>query len=170
MEPVRDHELYQGLESALGATVATGLMERLPPPPVDQLATKDDVALVGAEVTALRTDMDRRFEDVDQRFEQVDRRFDRVEASVMSLTDKMDQGFSAADTRFTSNEVALATLSGKIDTFREESVAMHLETLATIRGELVTAFLTQGRQLTFALIGTIVGICTLAFLLSQLAG
>lgn len=40
MDPVRDAELHRGLEEKLGATVATGLMERLPPAPVDRLATK----------------------------------------------------------------------------------------------------------------------------------
>ena len=158
MEPVRDHELYQGLESALGATVATGLMERLPPPPVDRLATKDDVAVVSGELAALRSDVDQRFDKIDQRFDKIDLRFD-----------KMDERFAQMDLRFTAGEVGLATLGGKVDTLRQEMVGLHHETLAAVRGEMISAIHTQGRQLTVALVSSLVGLSGLAFLLSQLA-
>ena len=52
-------------------------------------ARREEVALVLAELRALRTEMDRRFEQVDRRFEQVDRRFEQV-----------DQRFDQVDRRF----------------------------------------------------------------------
>ncbi len=182
MDPVRDHELYQGLESALGATVATTLMERLPPAPVDRIATKDDVAVVSGEVGRLRTDMDTRFEQVDRRFEQVDRRFDAVDkrldavdkrlvgvdGSIASLREEAYQHAERVSLRFATVEVALANMDGKLDTFRQELVGMHGETLAGVRQEIVAATLSQGRQMVLALLGSLIGLCTLAFLFAQL--
>ena len=49
-------------------------------------ARREEVAVVLAELRALRAEVDRRFEQVDRRFEQVDRRFERLEG-------KMDAGF-----------------------------------------------------------------------------
>lgn len=163
MEPVRDHELYQGLESALGATVATGLMERLPPAPVDRLATKDDVADVRGEVATLRAD-------VDARFEQVDKRFEQVEGRLAALGDKADQRAERVDARFGTVDVSIARLDGKIDTLRQEMVGMHQETLATIRGEMLTAITAQSRHLVLAIVGSIVGLWSTALLLAQLVG
>ena len=52
-------------------------------------ARREEVALVLAELRALRAEMDRRFDQVDRRFEQMDERFDQVDRRF----EQMDQGF-----------------------------------------------------------------------------
>ena len=59
-------------------------------------ARREEVALVLAELRALRAEMDRRFEQVDRRFEQVDERFDQVDRRFEQMDrrfEQMDQGF-----------------------------------------------------------------------------
>ena len=66
-------------------------------------ARREEVALVLAELRALRTEMDRRFEQVDQRFDQVDQRFDQVDQrfdQVDQRFDQVDQRFEQVDQRF----------------------------------------------------------------------
>ncbi len=152
MDPVRDAELYRGLEEKLGTTVATGLMERLPPAPVDRLATKEDVAVVSRDVTALRTDMEQRFDEVDQRF------------------DRIDQRFVGVDQRFGGVDVALEGIKGEIAVLREQQQRAQVELLATVRSELITGLHVQGRQMVIALVGSLVGLTGAAWLLSQIAG
>jgi len=64
MEPVRDLELYRGMEQALGANVATALMDRLPPEPVQELATKTDLR---TELATLRQELKGDIAVLDQR-------------------------------------------------------------------------------------------------------
>ncbi len=163
MDPMRDADLYRGLEEKLGTTVATSLMERLPPAPPDRLATKDDVDVVARDLASFRTDVGQRFSsfrtEVDLRFDKVDQRFD-----------KMDERFAQADQRFTGIEVAMATLQGEMRMLGEQMGTMQVELLATVRGELITGLHVQSRQMVLALIGSLVGLSGAAWLLSQLAG
>jgi hypothetical protein len=67
------HEMYLGLESALGPDVADALMQHLPPVGWADVATKHDldVAFHGLEQR-----MELRFEKLDERFEALDERMD----------------------------------------------------------------------------------------------
>ena len=114
MDPVRDAELYRGLEETLGPRVASALMDRLPPEPVDQLTTKADLA---------------------------------------SECEAAPQRSSAAESA----------------RCQQEMVAMKHELIATMRGEMIGAIHTQGRQLAFTLAGSLVGLSGLAWVFGNLA-
>ena len=99
-------------------------------------ARRDEVAVVVAELRALRTEMDRRFDQVDQRFDQVDERFvqvderfvqvdERAERHESELTklraetnrrfDQVDQRFDEMDQRFDRSEAEMKALRAEMD-------------------------------------------------------
>ena len=135
MEPVRDLELYRGLEQALGANVATALMDRLPPEPVQELVTKTDLR---TELATLRQEL---------------------KGDIAVLDQRMTGEFATFDQRMT----------GEFATLRQEMNGMKHELMATVRGEMIGAIHTQGRQLAFTLAGSLVGLSGLAFAIANLA-
>ena len=66
---------------------------------VDQRFEQVDQRLERAEgaTTALRAEMNQRFEQVDQRFEQVDQRLERAEGAITALRAEMNQRFEQVD-------------------------------------------------------------------------
>lgn len=52
----RRHDLYNGLSELLSPELTETLMAYLPTSPAAALATKDDVAVVGSDITALRVE------------------------------------------------------------------------------------------------------------------
>ena len=73
------HELYRGVEELLGTERADTLMSLLPPVGWADVATKDDIRLVRADLRNLEERIDGRFARVDARFDQVDSRFEQLE-------------------------------------------------------------------------------------------
>jgi len=73
------HELYRGVEELLGTERADTLMSLLPPVGWADVATKDDIRLVQADLRNLEERIDGRFARVDARFDQVDSRFEQLE-------------------------------------------------------------------------------------------
>ena len=78
------------------------------------------------ELTALRTDMDRRFDemkyDVNKRFEQVDKRFEQIINSTDKLTDKLDY----RDERQRSFTIRMFTISITISILGVTSVFLKM--------------------------------------------
>ncbi len=54
-------------------------------------ARREEVALVLAELRALRAEMDRRFEQVDRRFEQMDQRFEQMDQGFVEVKRSIDR-------------------------------------------------------------------------------
>ena len=54
-------------------------------------ARRDEVAVVVAELRALRTEMDQRFDQVDQRFDQVDQRFVQVDQRFVQVDERAER-------------------------------------------------------------------------------
>ena len=54
-------------------------------------ARREEVALVLAELRALRAEMDRRFEQVDRRFEQIDQRFEQMDQGFVEVKRSIDR-------------------------------------------------------------------------------
>jgi hypothetical protein len=79
------HELYRGVEELLGTERADTLMSLLPPVGWADVATKDDIRLVRADLRNLEERIDGRFAKVDARFEQVEARFDQFELKVQAM-------------------------------------------------------------------------------------
>lgn len=92
-------------------------------------ARRDEVAVVVAELRALRTEMSQRFDQVDERFVQVDERFvqvderaDRHESELTKLRaetnrrfDQVDQRFDQMDQRFDRSEAEMKALRAEMD-------------------------------------------------------
>lgn len=98
------HRLYQRLEEVMGdTTIATTLMEHLPPTgwadvatrhDLDQLAQRMDIQFtsVQQQFTAVQhqfSDVQRQFAQVDRRFEQIDRRFEQVDRRFEELRSEL---------------------------------------------------------------------------------
>ena len=81
-------------------------------------ARREEVAVVLAELRALRAEVDRRFELVDRRFDKVDQRFDQVDQR-SELVDRrfepVDQRFDQVDRRFDQVDQRFDRLEGKMD-------------------------------------------------------
>jgi archaellum component FlaC len=71
-------------------------MTYLPDQPGQSIATKADIADLGARIDRLGERMERRFEQVDARFEQVDSRFEQVERQF----ERVDHRFEQMENRF----------------------------------------------------------------------
>ncbi len=67
-------------------------------------ARREEVAVVVAELRALRTEMDQRFDQVDQRFNQVDQRFDQVDQRFERSESEMKEFRAEVDQRFERSE------------------------------------------------------------------
>ena len=88
-------------------------------------ARREEVAVVLAELRALRAEVDRRFELVDRRFDKVDQRFDQVDQRseqvdrrfelVDQRFDQVDQRFDQVDRRFDQVDQRFDRLEGKMD-------------------------------------------------------
>lgn len=157
MEPVRDLELYRGLEQALGASVATALMDRLPPEPVQELVTKTDLR---TELTTLRQELKGDIAVLDQRL-----------TGQLATLDQLMTGEFATFRQEVNGEFATfdQRMTGEFASLRHEMNAMKHELTATVRGEMIAAIHTQGRQLAFTLAGSLVGLSGLAFAIANLA-
>ncbi len=79
-------------------------------------ARRDEVAVVVAELRALRTEMDQRFDQVDQRFDQVDQRFVQV-----------DQRFVQVDQRFVQVDERAERHESEMKEFRAEMNARFVD-------------------------------------------
>ena len=66
-----------------------------------------------AELRALRTDVDQRFEKVDQRFEKVDQRFEKVEAHIEAFRAEVNQRFEEVGQRFDEVSRAIDRLGAR---------------------------------------------------------
>ena len=76
--------LHQTLRGLMPEDVADILMAHLPPVGWSNVATKDDINL-------LRAEMNQRFGFVDEKFKQIDSRLDRVDTRFDRLETKIDQ-------------------------------------------------------------------------------
>lgn len=88
--------LYARLEEVLGPEHAVTLMTHMPAE--TDLATKADVAALGARIDRIDTRIDRidtRLDGLDSRLEQVELRLGRLEDHMVRFDDKLD-GFHAA--------------------------------------------------------------------------
>ena len=96
------HELYGKLEQVLGDQAATTLMEHLPPVGWADVATKQDLRVLGQR-------MDMRFEVVDTKFEILENRMlAAFRAEPMSQTRAMI--FTMVGSVFTAVSITLATV------------------------------------------------------------
>ncbi|MGH9154511.1 MAG: hypothetical protein ACRD1K_01335 [Acidimicrobiales bacterium] len=124
------HELYQRLESTIGADAAGTLMAHLPPVGWADVATKADLAQMQAatkaDMTQLRQQMDLRFEAVGQ---QMDLRFEAV-------GQQMDQRFESADHKLE---------------------AMGSRIVGELRKEINDAIVSQTKVFAYSLIGAVMG-------------
>ena len=179
MEPVRDLELYRGLEQALGANVATALMDRLPPEPVQELVTKTDLR---TELATLRQELKGDIAVLDQRmtggFATFEQRMtggfatfeQRMTGQFATFEQRMTGEFATFDQRMTGEFATFdQRMTGEFASLRHEMNAMKHELTATVRGEMIAAIHTQGRQLAFTLAGSLVGLSGLAFAIANLA-
>ena len=76
------HSLYSRLEEVLGPEHADTLMTRLPPFATTELASRTDVAELGAEVAALGDRLHRVEDRIDHKFERLDVRFDSLQDAI----------------------------------------------------------------------------------------
>jgi hypothetical protein len=107
------HELYRGVEELLGTERADTLMSRLPPVGWADVATKDDIRLVRADLRNLEERIDGRFAKVDARFDRVDARFDRVDArfeQVEARFEQVEARFDQVDARFDQVELKVQAM------------------------------------------------------------
>lgn len=201
MEPVRDLELYRGLEQALGASVATALMDRLPPEPVKDLATKTDLRnelstlrqeLKGGiavldqrmtgELATFRQEMKDDIAMLDQRMAGELATFRQAMTGDTAVLDQRMKGEFATFRQEINGEFAVfrkeingefavvrQEISGEFAMVRQETNGLKHELMATVRGEMIDAIHTQGRQLAFTLAGSLVGLSGLAFAIANLA-
>ena len=75
-------ELYETLIDRLGDKPAATLMDFLPPGGWENVATKDDLRLLGERLTGLRGEMETGFADVHSRIDALDR---KIEAGLTGL-------------------------------------------------------------------------------------
>lgn len=78
-------------------------------------ARRDEVAVVVAELRALRAEMNQRFDQVDQRFVQVDERAERHESELTKLRAEMDRRFDQVDQRAERHESELKEFRAEMD-------------------------------------------------------
>ena len=96
--------LHQTLRGLMPEDVADILMAHLPPIGWSNVATKDDINL-------LRAEMIQRFGFVDEKFKQIDARFDQID----SRLDQMDARFDQIDSRLDRVDTRFDRLETKID-------------------------------------------------------
>ena len=121
-------DLHHRLDEALGPDHAATLMDSLSPIPWTELATKEDLA-------DLRAELDLRFDRVDLRFEQIDLRFDQIDARF----DQIDARFERIDARFDQVDGRLTLIDGRFEQIdgRFEQIDGRFEVeMALLRGEL----------------------------------
>ena len=144
-------DLHHRLDEALGPDHAATLMDSLSPIPWTELATKEDLADLRAELDLRFDRVDLRFEQIDLRFDQIDARFDQIDARFERIDARFDQvdgrltlidgRFEQIDGRF---EVEMALLRGELAEFRatlsadlmRQLVVIHAATVALIVGLL----------------------------------
>ncbi|MCB0962622.1 MAG: hypothetical protein KDA98_04855 [Acidimicrobiales bacterium] len=137
-------DLHHRLDEALGPDHAATLMDSLSPIPWTELATKEDLADLRAELDLRFDRVDLRFEQIDLRFDQIDARFDQIDARFERIDarfDQVDGRLTLIDGRF---EVEMALLRGELAEFRatlsadlmRQLVVIHAATVALIVGLL----------------------------------
>ena len=114
----RRADLYARLEEVLGNPHADTLMTYLPQDPGTELATKADIADLGARIDRLAEHMMRGFEQVDARFEQINARFEQVETrfeQVDARFEQIDARFEQVDARFEQVDARFADMQRQFD-------------------------------------------------------
>ncbi|MFZ9731610.1 MAG: hypothetical protein ACO3CX_08300 [Ilumatobacteraceae bacterium] len=114
--------LHQTLRGLMPEDVADILMAHLPPVGWSNVATKDDINL-------LRAEMNQRFGFVDEKFKQIDARFDQID----SRLDQMDARFDQIDSRFDQVDSQL----DRVDT-RFDRLETKIDQLASMKRYVVT--------------------------------
>ena len=113
--------LHQTLRGLMPEDVADILMAHLPPVGWSNVATKDDINLLRAEmnqrfgfVDEKFKQIDARFTTIDERFKQIDARFDQIDARldrVDSRLDQIDARLDRVDARFDRLETKIDQLA-----------------------------------------------------------
>ena len=113
--------LHQTLRGLMPEDVADILMAHLPPVGWSNVATKDDINLLRAEmnqrfgfVDEKFKQIDTRFTTIDERFKQIDARFDQIDARldrVDSRLDQIDARLDRVDARFDRLETKIDQLA-----------------------------------------------------------
>ncbi len=138
-------ELRTRLERVLGFEEAATLMEHLPR---DRAATKADLRALETTIDDRFEAVDRRFEAVDRRFEAVDRRFDEIEHRFSVLDIRLEELEKRLDERIDARSEILehrimGALSGVREDFaRQMNIQTRITVFSTISALLALAALT----------------------------
>ena len=128
-------ELYETLIDRLGDKPAATLMDFLPPGGWENVATKDDLRLLGERLTGLRGEMETGFADVHSRIDALDRKIEAgltgVHSRIDGLDSKIDIGLAGLRGEM---ETGHTGLQGKIDGL-DSKIDIGL---AGLRGEMET--------------------------------
>ena len=128
-------DLHHRLDEALGPDHAATLMDSLSPIPWTELATKEDLADLRAELDLRFDRVDLRFEQIDLRFDQIDARFDQIDARF----ERIDARFDQVDGRLTLIDGRFEQIDGRFEQIdgRFEQIDGRFEVeMALLRGEL----------------------------------
>ena len=106
--------LHQTLRGLMPENVADILMAHLPPVGWSNVATKDDINLLRAEMNQRFGFVDEKFKQIDARFAHVDSRLDQMDArfdQIDSRLDQVDSRLDRVDTRFDRLETKIDQLA-----------------------------------------------------------
>ena len=166
-------ELYETLIDRLGDKPAATLMDFLPPGGWENVATKDDLRLLGERLTGLRGEMETGFADVHSRIDALDRKIEAgltgVHSRIDGLDSKIDIGLAGLRGEM---ETGHTGLQGKIDGLDSKIDGLDSKidnSLTGLRGEFALAMARQTRTIVFTMVGIAITIW-LALLLPIGAG
>jgi archaellum component FlaC len=103
--------LHQTLRGLMPEDVADILMAHLPPVGWSNVATKDDINLLRAEMNQRFGFVDEKFKQIDSRLDQMDARFDQID----SRLDQMDARFDQIDSRLDQIDARLDRVDSRLD-------------------------------------------------------
>ena len=135
--------LHQTLRGLMPEDVADILMAHLPPVGWSNVATKDDINLLRAEMNQRFGFVDEKFKQIDTRFTTIDERFKRIDArfdQIDARLDRVDSRLDQMDARFDQIDSRLDQIDARLDRVdaRFDRLETKIDQLASMKRYVIT--------------------------------